>query len=67
MDMEPVEAIENTNKARDDFGRAYGAEDFMITSEQIDALKSGKAIALDIMWGEYSAFVSTSGPTDAGD
>ena len=49
--------IENTSKAREEYGHRYGSEVFTISKNDIDALLSGKQLACDINGGEYSLFI----------
>lgn len=49
--------IENTSKARDEYGHNYGSEVFTISKNDINALLSGKQLACDINGGEYSLFI----------
>lgn len=52
----PLQIIENTEEARDEFGHAWGSEDVFITRGDIGALLEGKVLAM--FDGEYVTFVS---------
>ena len=49
--------IENTPKARNEYGHRYGSEEFVITKEDIEALLNGKELACDVNCGEYALFI----------
>ena len=51
-----VDAVFNTDKTEQPFGKRWGGDSFTLTAEHLEALKNGKVIALDIM-SEYVAFV----------
>lgn len=53
--MENVKIIENTRKAKNEYGYMYGADTFYLTIEMIEALLNGKVIAGDN--GEYATFI----------
>jgi len=53
---ESIAIIENTKKARDEFGYAWGGGDTIINEKHLSALKNGKCIAL--FDGEYVTFLS---------
>jgi len=56
----PKMIIENTDEAQAEFGYGYSAESIKLTIEDIEALKAGKCIAIEIM-DEYSAFITMEG------
>lgn len=60
MDNEDFEIIEDTHKARADFGFCYGADEYEITEKQIAALLAGKVLASTVNCGEYSIFIKLS-------
>lgn len=53
-----VDMIDNNLEGREQFGIAYGAEDFYISKKQVEELLNGKTIAVDVNCGEYSVFIS---------
>jgi hypothetical protein len=53
-----IEVIENTVKARAQFGENYGAFEFKLTHEQVEGLLAGKVVAFDISKREYTGFLS---------
>jgi len=53
-----VNIIDNTAEAFDGFGWNHGGDVITVTKEQIEALLSGKAWAIDINGGEYSLFIN---------
>ena len=55
MDESTFAIIENTEKARDEYGTCYGVNYLKISKEDIQALKEGKCLAYDD--GEYSTFI----------
>jgi len=48
--------IDNINKAKNDFGKACGWDDIILSKEHVDALNNGKCIA--VYDGEYVNFIS---------
>lgn len=58
MEESSFTVIENSTEGRREYGTAYGAETFIITEEDIEALRNGKALAVDINGGEYVAFIA---------
>lgn len=50
--------INNTERARDEYGHCYGSEEYILTEADIKALKNGKCLATDINLGEYAIFIS---------
>lgn len=48
--------IENSKKGRDEFGYNCGSQTYVITENDIDALRNGKQIACNINC-EYSIFI----------
>ena len=50
--------IENTYEAAKEYGFNYGADDYIITKEDIQALLDGKALAAEVNGGEYSIFIA---------
>lgn len=56
--MSDFSIIENTDEARAQYGYAYGADFFVISKEDIEALNNGKCLAVDINAGEYVAFIT---------
>ena len=57
FDEDDFVIIENTPKARDKYGHAFGSQVFTITRENIEALLSGKQLACNINYGEYVLFI----------
>ena len=53
--MDNVKIIENTDKAKEEYGYMWGADTFVLTKEMIKALLGGKCIAGDN--GEYVTFI----------
>ena len=53
--MDNVKIIENTDKAKDEYGYMWGADTFVLTKDMINALLDGKCIAGDN--GEYVTFI----------
>lgn len=53
-----AQIIENTQNAQDEFGPGEGVDEFTISSEQIQALQSGKCLAFRVNLGEYSVFLT---------
>ena len=53
-DIEPVIVI--VDEICQPFGKRWGGDCFTLTHEHLDALQSGKLVALDVQ-GEYVAFV----------
>ena len=53
--------IENSEEARRDFGYNCGVDYFTITKADIEALMSGKCLAVEENGGEYSAFIILEG------
>lgn len=53
--MDNVKIIENTDKAKEEYGYMWGADTFVLTKEMINALLDGKCIAGDN--GEYVTFI----------
>jgi hypothetical protein len=51
-----VDAVFDTEKTEQPFGKRWGGDYFTLTAEHLEALQNGKVIALDIM-SEYVAFV----------
>ena len=56
VQKENLVIIENTKEAKGAFGRAYECGDAFITSEQLEAVRQGKVLAL--YDGEYVTFIS---------
>ncbi|MFT8889467.1 MAG: hypothetical protein ABF904_11700 [Ethanoligenens sp.] len=52
--------IDNTKKAQEAFGYAWGASHVTLSSADVEALKAGKQLA--IYDGEYVQFLSTHEP-----
>lgn len=50
--------IENTEAARDAFGRFWDDQELKITEEDIEALKEGKALAATVRREEYAIFIT---------
>ncbi len=48
-------------EARDEFGHRYGSQRAILTTEQIEALRSGYQLAVEIMDGEYVLFLTGTG------
>lgn len=48
--------IDNTEKAKDDFGHNYGSATYSINKEDLKALLEGKCLA-DTINDEYSIFI----------
>ena len=46
------------DEAKENFGYYYGAGEYKITLEDIEALKQGKCLAATINCNEYSIFIS---------
>jgi len=61
---EDIAIIENTATARDEFGYAWGGGDTIINKKHLEALRSGKCIAL--YDGEYVTFLSLKKPKSVG-
>ena len=53
--------IDNTKKAQDEFGHAWGSDWSQISLKQIEALRQKKQIAF--FDGEYSHFISLKSPS----
>lgn len=53
--MNNVKIIENTDKAKDEYGYMWGSDTLYLTREMIEALLNGKCIAGDN--GEYVTFI----------
>lgn len=53
--MDNVKIIENTDKAKEEYGFMWGADTFVLTKDMINALLEGKCIAGDN--GEYVTFI----------
>lgn len=53
--MDNVKIIENTDKAKEEYGYMWGADTFVMTKEMVNALLDGKCIAGDN--GEYVTFI----------
>ncbi len=51
-----VDAVFDTDEVESPFGKRYGGETLRLTSEQLQALRQGKVLAVDVM-GEYVLFV----------
>lgn len=56
--MSDFEVINNTNKARGEFGYCYGSENYTLSKNDIEALLNGKCLATTINCGEYSIFIT---------
>lgn len=55
--MSDFKIIENTEEAREQYGYAYGADNYVISKEDIDALSKGKCLAFGIN-DEYVGFIT---------
>lgn len=55
--MARIKVIEDSPKARSDFGWNSGGGISVLTPEMVESLLSGKSIAIDINGGEYSEFL----------
>lgn len=53
--MYDVKIIENTHKAKDEYGYMWGADTFVLTKDMINELLDGKCIAGNN--GEYVTFI----------
>lgn len=53
--MDNVKIIENTDKAKKEYGYMWGADTFVLTKEMLKALLLGKCIAGDN--GEHVTFI----------
>lgn len=53
--MDNVKIIENTDKAKEEYGFMWGPDTFVLTKDMINALLEGKCIAGDN--GEYVTFI----------
>lgn len=53
--MNNIMIIENTDKAKDEYGYMWGSDTFYLTREMIEALLNGKCVAGDN--GEYVTFI----------
>jgi hypothetical protein len=51
----PIEIIENTREAQEQYGYLWGANDVVINKEQLEALLNGKCLATND--GEYVTFI----------
>lgn len=54
------EIIENNYESQEKYGFCYGAEDYVITKDDLQALLDGKCLAATVNGGEYSIFISMS-------
>ncbi len=55
--MSDFKVIDNTAKARDEFGHCYGSEIHEISREDLVALLTGKMLAATVNGDEYSIFI----------
>ena len=55
--MARIEVIEDSPKARSNFGWNYGGGISVLSPEMVKSLLSGRCIAIDINGGEYSEFL----------
>lgn len=62
--MSDFEVIENNDKAKEEYGLAYGDFEYKITLKDIEALKKGKCLATGTYNGEYTIFISLEGDTN---
>ena len=53
--MYNIKIIENTDKAKQEYGYMWGADTFVLTKEMLKALLDGKYIA--VYNGEYVTFI----------
>lgn len=51
-----IDAVFDTDKVDSPFGKRYGSEKLMLTSEQLEAMQQGKLVVTDIL-GEYVLFI----------
>ncbi len=55
--MSGFEIIDNTDKAKDEFGYCYGCQTYDISLKDIRAVLTGKVLAATINDDEYSLFI----------
>lgn len=51
-----VDKMFDTDEVDSPFGKRYGSEKLVLTSEQLEALQQGKLLVVDVL-GEYVVFV----------